>query len=516
MCKISKMSKLISLVLAVCVLLCSAFSVTVFCAEVDYNLSTAFVDEFSYKSEASYNQEVYDYIKQEMLNCTEYIYLDKFNIELSDAKQVFLDVVFYNPELFHVKTSSFAYGSDYSGRYLSILAPKYVYTGEEYKNNKAKFQDAANELLSKIDPVWDDETKALILHDELILNCAYSSDEALNNDVPEIYTAYGALVNGDAVCQGYTLAYNYLLKQVGIDAVTVISDAMNHSWSLVNIDGEYYHVDTTWDDPTPDRLGRVNHNHFLLSDAEIANADHYYWDTDIVADSTKYDDYFWQSINTGISYVNNCYYHIHNLAGHENFGCLAEYDHGKCNVVYDIDQRWYVDENSGAYWVDDFSYLNYANNRFYFDTPNAIYSVNVNGTDLKLVYELNAEQKALGDIYGMKITDGKVYASMAKSPNEPAQIIYLTDIVADEPAPTEPTTATTEPVTVSSKPRTIGDIDNDNLISIKDATVIQSIIARLANVSEEEKSFADVNGDGYLSITDATIIQMRCAKMNYI
>ena len=128
---------------------------------------------------------------------------------------------------------------------------------------------------------------------------------------------------------------------------------------------------------------------------------------------------------------------------------------------------------------------------------------------------------------------------MAQSPNENVVNIYLTDINTDKPveptepptapsepvtepptAPsepvTEPPTAPSEPVTEPTQPREIGDVDNDNLISIKDATIIQSIIAKFMTVSEDEKVYADANGDGYLTITDATIVQMRCAKMNYI
>ena len=49
---------------------------------------------------------------------------------------------------------------------------------------------------------------------------------------------------------------------------------MNHAWNLIKIDGEWYHIDVTWDDPTPDLLGRVNHVFFLISDDAIASSEY--------------------------------------------------------------------------------------------------------------------------------------------------------------------------------------------------------------------------------------------------
>ena len=70
MFKNRKKTKLISLMLVMCLIFSSIFSITVFSADVDYDLSTAYVDEFSYEAGAAYDQEVYDYIKQEMLKNT--------------------------------------------------------------------------------------------------------------------------------------------------------------------------------------------------------------------------------------------------------------------------------------------------------------------------------------------------------------------------------------------------------------------------------------------------------------
>lgn len=118
--------------------------------------------------------------------------------------------------------------------------------------------------------------KALALHDWLVENTAYDTS----------YTYYGSegvLFHGLGVCNAYTLTYSRLLDAVGIQNQTVTGVATNkydgssgsHAWTLVLLDGSWYHVDTTWDDPLPD--GRERHTYFCLTDAEMAS-DHS-WDT---------------------------------------------------------------------------------------------------------------------------------------------------------------------------------------------------------------------------------------------
>ena len=71
----------------------------------------------------------------------------------------------------------------------------------------------------------------------------------LNNDYYDLkYTAYAALINGTAVCQGYASLYYKLLDNMGINNTVVTSNQMNHIWNLVEYNGKWYHIDTTWND----------------------------------------------------------------------------------------------------------------------------------------------------------------------------------------------------------------------------------------------------------------------------
>ncbi|WP_196805801.1 leucine-rich repeat domain-containing protein [Butyrivibrio sp. WCD2001] len=91
----------------------------------------------------------------------------------------------------------------------------------------------------------EDNEKVRVLHDHLVNNCSYVSN-ATNKQV-----AYGALVEGGAVCEGYARAFALLCHMSNVECVLQYgrSMGMDHAWNLVKLqDGEWYEVDATWDD----------------------------------------------------------------------------------------------------------------------------------------------------------------------------------------------------------------------------------------------------------------------------
>ena len=174
----------------------------------------------------------------------------------------------------------------------------------------SSLEEATKKALAVVKPEMSDLEKALVLHDYIALNTEYDYQGYLNGNLPNsVFTIEGTLVEGKAVCQGYALAYQYLLNKVGIESKYVASSAMNHGWNLVKIFGRWYHVDVTWDDPVWDQLGQVKHQYFLLSDAGIMGLKHYSWEvwdngteTAPAAVSEVYNTYFWRNIDTGIWY----------------------------------------------------------------------------------------------------------------------------------------------------------------------------------------------------------------------
>lgn len=112
-----------------------------------------------------------------------------------------------------------------------------------------------------------DFDKVKAINNYIVLNTKYGSDTKSS-----AHSAYAVFKEGKAVCQGYTLAAYKLYQAAGIDVRYVVGyvDQVAHSWNLVNVDGKWYHVDSTFNDPTPDRAGKVSSKYFLLSDSALA------------------------------------------------------------------------------------------------------------------------------------------------------------------------------------------------------------------------------------------------------
>jgi hypothetical protein len=105
------------------------------------------------------------------------------------------------------------------------------------------------------------------------------------------YSAYTALISKKAVCQAYSLLTHKLLNKAAIENRLISGKAndRDHMWNMVRLDGAWYHLDTTFDDPIPDRPGVSSSDYFNITDA-VMSKDHS-WDTTLYPFKayTKYD-----------------------------------------------------------------------------------------------------------------------------------------------------------------------------------------------------------------------------------
>lgn len=113
----------------------------------------------------------------------------------------------------------------------------------------------------------DNADKLRALHDRLVRGCVYDVETAESESAADgastPFTAYGALVDGKAVCAGYARAFVLLCQAAGLDAIYVADEGMNHGWNAVRLGGQTYFIDCTFDDPVPDRGEYVSHEYFL-------------------------------------------------------------------------------------------------------------------------------------------------------------------------------------------------------------------------------------------------------------
>ena len=123
------------------------------------------------------------------------------------------------------------------------------------------------------------EKEAVIAaHDWIVTNLVYDQGEllAVPKKTPDTENPYGALVLRQGICMGYTTLFQLFMDMIGIDSQIIHGDGMGvdvweeHAWNLVEINGKYYHVDTTWDDFVPDEEGRMPfHMYTLVPDSAM-------------------------------------------------------------------------------------------------------------------------------------------------------------------------------------------------------------------------------------------------------
>lgn len=368
---------------------------------------------------------VEDYIYNELLKLTERINVSSYGIDKDSIYAVFVGVLNEHPDLYFV-------GKRLSLSHNGTIA---TYITPEYMNNldDAAFKRETQTALSSVKPGMSNLQKAIVLHDYLAVNCEYDYDNYLaeinkTGEIPnESYSAYGVLVKRMAVCEGYALAYKYLLNQVGIECCMVSSDEMNHAWNLIKLDGKYYQVDVTWDDPTRDLIGRANHSYMFCSDEVFKDASHGHHDwvvtsgsaiVDYKAVDTTYDNAFWSSVSSPIVLSddnwNDCYFTYYNADDHNgqiSKAALTDLSNTGTKIC-DIGV-WNV-WGSNSFWLSVHSGLFQHNNRLYYNDKSSICSVALDGTGKNVEYTPDTSN---GYIYGMALCQGKVLYSLHQTWN---------------------------------------------------------------------------------------------------
>ena len=160
--------------------------------------------------------------------------------------------------------------------------------------------DKMEEIVSEV--ITDDMTdyeKELAIHDYIVSNYKYDYENYISDTLPdESFTPYGLLVKGTGVCQAYAEVTKLLLNKVGIECDVVVGTSRDedHAWNILKLDDEYYMLDVTWNDPTPDEEGYVDYGYFNLTQEQFLQ-DHS-WDTSKwpVATGTKYNYFVYNNL----------------------------------------------------------------------------------------------------------------------------------------------------------------------------------------------------------------------------
>lgn len=145
------------------------------------------------------------------------------------------------------------------------------------KIEKAYTKEQIEEIEKVVDKIIKDEIKdekdpkeiIKIVHNYIINNTKYDKARADKNIIKYYSTnAYGALIEHYGLCGGYTDAMAIFLNRYNIPNFKVVSE--NHIWNAVELDGKWYHLDLTWDDPVlTDGTDTLEYTFFLITTKEL-------------------------------------------------------------------------------------------------------------------------------------------------------------------------------------------------------------------------------------------------------
>lgn len=199
--------------------------------------------------------------------------------------------IYDNPDVFYLDVNNLYINIETTKKLLSTTYNVYIDNGKastylaEGFYSKEQIEECEKQIKEEVVKIVQDSNdiayqKVKNIHDYMVENISY--DQTISKD--NIYNIYGAIINKECVCEGYAKAFKYLLNQVGIESVIVIGEAKNtkdqleaHAWNYVKLEGLWYAVDVTWDDPIIIGGGKLSNSSkykYFLKGYNTMNKDH--------------------------------------------------------------------------------------------------------------------------------------------------------------------------------------------------------------------------------------------------
>lgn len=211
-------------------------------------------------------REIYDSVLNDLGSMKERVPLEVDSTVLQKVLEIirFEQLAYFHIRDRQVRVNEITQGFD--------IVYEYRFTADEISSMNIASERAARAIMEQITPDMDDYDKLKFFHDYLVLNCENDTESPYSN------TIYGALVQKNALCEGYAKAFSYLCNLAGIEntIVTGLTGAgVYHMWNMVKLGGNWYHVDVTWDNPD-DALHAeypdvILYQYFMVTDSVIEN-----------------------------------------------------------------------------------------------------------------------------------------------------------------------------------------------------------------------------------------------------
>ena len=269
-----------------------------------------------------------DALEQGLINHEAAINIYSYRVPATAMESVIKYLEYYRLCFF---LDPYNYNYSWDGYYVYEFQPAYINTAEEAAQYYSAIKAECDEVVAKASQLGTDVEKLLYVHNYLVDTVTY--DTTYNDNQNNIY---GSIYLNSSMCEGYAAAFAYITTRLGLTTYVITSTEIGHAWNLVYLDGYYYHIDCTWDDPTisnPNLIsnplsGYARNSNFLCSDQEIIDCGHYPegWDGStaldwevngvsvygIAANSTKYESLALKSEKVLSHYADGAWYYAIN------------------------------------------------------------------------------------------------------------------------------------------------------------------------------------------------------------
>lgn len=221
--------------------------------------------KYAYSTLSDTQKKVYERLYNGIKDHEASIDISDLKANSVDVNKAFWAMDYENPQFFWLGSG---YGISYISDTVLYVKPKYSRSEAQAKAIQPKLDAAVKEI---VDGALAKKTlfeRVLYIHDAIVNATSYTtSGGEYKRD------ADGPLVNGSALCEGYSKAFVYLCQSIGIEAACISGDAGgDHMWNIVKLDGDWYQMDVTFDDPVS-TVPLCQYNYFCITTAQM-NKDH--------------------------------------------------------------------------------------------------------------------------------------------------------------------------------------------------------------------------------------------------
>jgi hypothetical protein len=238
------------------------------------------------KAEAA-SDPLYNLIYEGIISQKPTIPLGRYGTTSQKISTTYQKVLNDHPEIFYLN-NSYKYSVGTNGYFY----PNYSHKKAQIASMKKALDLKIASISSKTKIMKSELDRVLYIHDYLINSTTYDYENYVKGSIPQSsYSAYEALIGKKAVCDGYAKAMKLLLNKSGIWAVKVNGYGKSelHAWNMAKVNGLYYYIDATWNDPVSEDMHPVlSYKYFLVPESQLSY-DHS-WDKSSLpkATSTKF------------------------------------------------------------------------------------------------------------------------------------------------------------------------------------------------------------------------------------